>query len=143
MDTTRPHSHSVFTLLARWLVFARAMIGYARRVSNMQRTRAPEAWACAHQLELCARTGLIEIMRDVREIQESEDTLSDIEQAAFRRLTTITGALIALAFFAQHLKAQLAGRGVSTVFMQALKASEATLRRSGIGRAVPGYLDSS
>ena len=143
MDTTRSHSLSVFTLLARWLVFARAMIGCARRASNMQRARAPEAWACADQLELCARAGLIEIMRDVRAIHAREDTLSDSEQAAFRRLTTIAGALIALAFFAQHLKTQLAGRGVSSVFMQALKAPDAALRLSGIGRAAPGYLDSS
>ena len=143
MDTTRPHSHSVFALLAHWLIFARALIGCARRVSNMQRTRAPEAWACAHQLELCARAGLIEIMRDVRAIHAREDTLSDAEQAAFRRLTTIAGALIALAFFAQHLKAQLAGRGVSAVLMQAPNRPEAVLRLSGIGRAAPGYLDSS
>ena len=143
MDTRRPQTLSVFSLVARWLAFASALLACARRASRMQRTGAPEAWASAHQLELCARTALIEIMRDVWEVQAREDTLRADEQAAFRRLTTLAGTLIALSFFAQHLQQKLAGRGAGFVVAKEGHAPEAAPRAIGIGRAAPGYLDSS
>ena len=113
MTRSRPNIANLIALAAYWMVFAETLLLCARRVSKWQQQSASEAWGGAEMLELMARAALIDVMQDVREVQAREDTLTEDDRRAFRQLTGMAAILMALAFFASHLKAKLAGREIS------------------------------
>ena len=99
--------------------------------------------AGAEMLELIARTALIEVMQDVREVQARQDTLTEDERRAFRQLTGMAAILMALAFFARHLKAKLAGRSAGLNWAGEAPIALVTARLGNQLRSGPAYLDSS
>ena len=143
MTRSRPHLANLIALAAYWMVFAETLLLCARRVSKCQQQSAGEAWAGAEMLELVARTALIEVMQDVREVQARQDSLTEDERCAFRQLTGMAAILMALAFFARHLKAKLAGRSAGLNWAGEAPSARPTARFKQRVCGSPAYLDSS
>ena len=143
MTRSRPHIATLVALAAYWIVFAETLLLCARRVSKWQQQSAPEAWRGAEMVELIARAALIEVMQDVREVHARQDTLTEEERRAFRKLTGMAAILMALACFASHLKAKLAGRSTG---LNWAGETPSMLAAASFGRSLgwaPAYLDSS
>ena len=143
MTRSRPHIANLIALAAYWMVFAETLLLCAQRVSKWQQQSAGEAWAGAEMLELIARTALIEVMQDVREVQARQVTLTEDERRAFRQLTGMAAIFMALAFFARHLKAKLAGRSAGLNWAGEAQIALVTARLGNQLRSGPAYLDSS
>ena len=106
---------SILQLLAYWRAFAQLLTLYARCAARKQYACAPDAWATACQLEVCARAALAELLPQARRLYRETPPQTEEEADAYEWLSVVAGMLMALAFFAQMLKHRLAGRGASDV----------------------------
>ena len=92
---------------------AKILIGFGARLSRQQRANTAQAYAMAEEVEIDARAALVEIQRDIRDVHENCAPLSDEEDAGLRQLSAIAAGFLALAFLAQNIRQDLAGRGPS------------------------------
>ena len=114
MRTNGEHNkRSIKSLLRHWQAMAKILIGFGARLSRQQRANTAQAYAMAEEVELAARSALVEIQRDIRAAHENCSPLSDEDDACLRQLSAIAAGLLAIAFLAQNIRQDLAGRGPS------------------------------
>ena len=113
MRTNGEHKHSIKSLLRHWQAMAKILIGFGARLSRHQRANTAQAYAMAEEVELAARAALVDIQRDIRAAHEARSPLSEEEDAGLRQLSAIAAGFLALAFLAQKIRQDLAGRGPS------------------------------
>ena len=119
MRTNGEHNkRSIKSLLRHWQAMAKILIGFGARLSRHQRANTAQAYAMTEEVELAARAALVEIQRDIRDAHENGAPPSDEENAGLRQLSAIAAGFLALAFLAQNIRQDLAGRGPSGFAVQ-------------------------